>query len=286
MQQDLFITSLRSFDQQADFYNVKNVAQFLPYATDYQLQTNVLGPYVGDSPLEGTRILFTTPSTVTQAVSSYTNSESFTVGGTIGFIPPNLEVGGSVTIGTETTVTVPPVTILNRTNLFWATGIWDFLPVSPVRAALFDVTTGLLWKVDREIYPNGGEGDVELDIGFQSYIWPGPLGYLSSFCVVPTPFQTWDVKAPEITAVEPERVRRGGGSFLIKGAQMYPGIVSDVLLGGDPLAPANFVTIDDTEIRAVVPSGQKVGLTPVQVNTFFNGQTLPSNYDVKVDIRP
>ena len=153
------------------------------------------------------------------------------------------------------------------------------------------MTTGLLWKVDRGNYPNGGEGDVELQIQFQSFILrgndpPGSLAKLQSLCVVPTPFETWDVGAPEVTGVQPERVRRGGGSFLILGKQMYPGIVSDVLLGGDPLDPANFVTIDDTEIRAVVPSGQKVGLTPVQVNTFFNGQSLPSNNDVQVDIRP
>ena len=57
------------------------------------------------------------------------------------------------------------------------------------------------------------------------------------------------------------------------------------LLGGNPLPAANFVPIDDNHVRVVVPGGQKTGLTPVQVNTLFNGKTLPSNNDVKVDVR-
>ncbi len=52
------------------------------------------------------------------------------------------------------------------------------------------------------------------------------------------------------------------------------------------LPAANFVTVNDQEIKVVVPGSQKEGLTPMQVNAFFNGQTLPPNNDVEVDIRP
>ena len=42
----------------------------------------------------------------------------------------------------------------------------------------------------------------------------------------------------------------------------------------------------DAHVRVVVPGGQRTGLTRVQVNTLFNGTTLPSNNNVQVDIRP
>lgn len=64
-----------------------------------------------------------------------------------------------------------------------------------------------------------------------------------------------------ITSVDPTSARRGGGSFRILGEQMYPSIVADVLLGGDPLNSSNFVPIDDTEIKVVVPGGQRLGAT-------------------------
>ena len=67
---------------------------------------------------------------------------------------------------------------------------------------------------------------------------------------------------------------------------MYPSIVDSVLLGGDALPTTNFVPIDDTEIKATVPGSQALGLNPVQVNTFFNGQVLPSNNDVELDVEP
>ncbi len=50
-----------------------------------------------------------------------------------------------------------------------------------------------------------------------------------------------------ITSVEPATVQRGGGTFLIRGTRMYPGIVTNVLLGGDALPTSNFVPISDTE---------------------------------------
>jgi hypothetical protein len=51
-------------------------------------------------------MLFTEPSTVTSAVSSYTNSQSVTVSGGVGFGTDrfNIEASSSVTVGTETVV--------------------------------------------------------------------------------------------------------------------------------------------------------------------------------------
>lgn len=294
IQQDTFITSMRSFSQQSDYYYVDNYAQFVPSVSGYSLNTLVLRPFAGPdfepNSLLGTRILFSEPSTVTQAVSQYTNSRSTTVSGGIGFGSDgfNIEASASVTVGTDTTVTVPPVTIRNESNLGSALATWFFRPVSPNPSTLFDVATSFLWLVGRDVYPDGGEGGGELLSIFQSAINPDGQSVLQSNgqCVFPQPFPTWDVEAPHITSVEPEMVKRGGGSFLIHGEQMYPSIVSDVLLGGNALPTANFVTLDDTEIRVVIPSGQRLGETPVQVNTLFSGQTLTSNNDVDVNVRP
>jgi hypothetical protein len=295
IQQDLFISSLRSFDQQSDYYYVNNFVQYISNKSQYEFETNVSRPSAGTgfNDLLGTRLLFTEPGTTTEAVSQYTNSRSTTVSGGVGFGTSgfDVEASASVTVGTERTVSVPPVTIFNTPNLAGATPIWTFRPVTSVPGTLFDTLTSFLWIVDREVYPNGGEGIDNISSLFEARIRPKASQEeaflrLHGQCEFPVPFPTWEVTAPQIASVDPKSVRRGGGSFLILGEQMYPSIVSNVLLGGNALPSANFVTLDDKEIRVVVPGGQKVGLTPVQVNTFFNGQVLPSNNDVQVDIRP
>jgi hypothetical protein len=294
VQQDTFFTSLRSFSQQTDYYYVTNFAQFFPSVSNYSLETLVFRPFAGpdfefDS-LYGTRILFSEPSTVTQAVSQYTNSRSTTVSGGVGFGSDgfNVEASASVTVGTETTVVVPPVTIRNLSNLDTAGTLWNFRPVSAEPSTRFDFATSFVWLVRRDLYPDGGEGAGELLSLFQSAIIPDgqPRLRTNGQCLYPLPFPTWEVDAPVIARVEPATAKRGGGSFLIHGEQMYPSIVSDVLLGGNPLPQANYVTIDDAQIRVVVPGGQRLGATPVQVNTLFNGQTLPSNNNVEVNVRP
>ena len=297
IQQDIFLTKLRSFAQEQDYYYVNSFAQFVPRVSDYVFRSSVSRPTAGTgfNDLIGTRLLFTEPSTITEAVSQYTNSRSTTVTAGGGFSSTkgfNVEASVSVTVGTATTITVPPVTIFNTANLGTAVPQWTFAPANPIRNVLFDTGMAFLWIVERDIYPdpNGGEEGTELFSFFDSLIGPPSGGTsfvtLEGTCEFPVPFPTWDVTDPEIDRVEPMDVRRGGGAFRILGAQMYPSLVSDVLLGGDPLNTANFVPIDDTEIQVVVPGGQPVGETPVQVNTLFNGQTLPSNNDVEVNILP
>jgi hypothetical protein len=82
--------------------------------------------------------------------------------------------------------------------------------------------------------------------------------------------------------VEPTNVPSGGGAFLIHGTQMHPGIVSNVLLDRDALSTANYVPINDTESRVVVPGSQNPRPTPVQVNTTLQGKPMHSNNDVTV----
>jgi hypothetical protein len=138
-------------------------------------------------------------------------------------------------------------------------------------------------------HPPNGEPSGELLFTFRSFMQITSAFKqvdLNGQCAFYAPFPSWTVTNPQITEVDPTRVHRGGGTFLIVGSQLYPSIVSSVLLGGDPLPAPNVVPLDDSHVKVVVPSGAKVGLTPVQVNTFFNGSTLPSNSNVQVDIRP
>src|SRR3954466_6810697 len=102
------------------------------------------------------RILFSQPFTTTQYISEYTNSRSVSVSGTVGYQGPvpNVSATVSVTVGTSTTVTVPPVTILNRSNLATAETRWEFFPKDPVAGTVYETAENWVWYVDRDVYGN------------------------------------------------------------------------------------------------------------------------------------
>ena len=200
---------------------MNSFVQFNSSKSQYEFGTNVSRPTAGTSlnDLLGTRLLFTEPGTITEAVSQYTNSKSTTVSGGVGFGSSglNVEASASVTVGTERTVTVPPVTILNTSNLATATPIWTFKPVASVPGTLFDTLASFLWIVDRNVYPNGGEAIDNLFSFFDAQIRPKDSQdpaflTLHGQCDFPLPFPTWEVTAPQIASVDPKSVRRGGGA--------------------------------------------------------------------------
>ncbi len=294
MQQDVFVTSVRSFDAQRDYYYVQKFDQFRPRFDNYTaLYTAAGAPAVkvsenGYQRLEGTRLFFTEPDTTLSYVDSYTNSRETTVTGGVGFSGLSLEVRAelSVTVGKSTSVRVPPIEIRNISTPLNGVAGWQFYPQRAVGGLLYSTAESWVWYIDRDVYPDSGENLNELFSEYGAGIFGNHPLLHGDYCGFPPPFPTFVVGDPHIDSVEPAKTYRGGGTFLIHGEQMYPGIVSAVLLGGDPLAPANFVSLDDKTIRVVVPSGQKVGSTPVQVNTYFGGKTLFSNNNVKIDIRP
>lgn len=290
VQDDHFVTSGRSFDAQRDYYYVQDFPKYSSNRPPTALTAVSSQLYLRrpgsprNVPLNGMRILFSQPSTTTEYVSEYTNSRSTTISGTIGFDSdgPNISAGKSVTVGTSTTVTVPPVTIFNRANLATAETRWEFFPRNPVARALYDPAENWVWFVDRDVYGNT-PNDIP-EVLFGSAAQTGGV-YATDECAFPPPFQTFQIAAPMITSVDPATVQRGGGTFVIRGLRMYPGIVSDVLLGGDALPTSNFVRESDTEIKVVVPSNQRTGLTAVQVNTSVNGTVLPSNSNIRVNVK-
>ncbi len=289
VQDDHFVTSARSFDLQRDYYYVQDFPKFISNRAPRFLQARtgelfVRRPGSRDVPLNGNRILFSQPSTTTQFVSEYTNNRSVSVSGTVGYQGPvpNVSATVSVTVGTSTTVTVPPVTILNSANLVVGSTAWEFRPANPVARVLYDTAENWVWFVDRDVYGNA-PNDIPEVLFFSTAT--AEITSASDVCAFSPPFRTFEVAAPMITSADPATVQRGGGTFLIRGARMYPGIVSNVLLGGDALPTSNFVPVSDTEIRVVVPSNQKTGMNAIQVNTSFNGTALPSNSNVRVNVK-
>ena len=290
VQDDHFVTSARSFDQQRDYYYVQDFPKFIANTAPRRLFANggilfLRRPGFRDQPLDGTRILFSQPSTTTQFVSQYTNDRSTTVSGTVGFQGLSLNVSAtkSVTVGTSTTVTIPPVNIENRSNLSTSTTRWEFSPANPRPHVLYNPAENWVWFVDRRVYGDTPNDIREVLFSTSASTVNGTLA--SGFCAVPPPFSTFTITAPVITSADPATVQRGGGVFLIRGTQMYPGIVSNVLLGGDALPTSNFVPVSDTEIRVVVPSNQRTGSNAIQVNTSVNGTVLPSNSNISVNVQ-
>ena len=288
IQLDSYVLSIRSFDNLQDLYLVNNSLQFQ--------QGSFMGPtYAYEVQRFGATGVQNIPASVdftepaSQSVSvSYTNSESATVSGSVGFNQAqgvNASVGASVTVGTSHTVTVPPVLITNQTILSPPFPKWEFKPTdTSATNVLFSAQANWLWTVDKASYgADGGEGTTGRitfvsAMGIDSFVGQ-PL------CAsVPYPFPEWDVSNPQITSVSPTSASNNGGAFTINGAQLYPGLVTAVLLGGNALPMANFVTKSDTAIQVTVPSSVSTGQQPVEVETTFNGQTLPSNSNVTIDI--
>ena len=289
VQDDYFVTSLRNFDLQRDYYYLQNFPQIISYrpAASFNVasfQPFVRQPGLRDRPLNGTRLFFSEPATTTQFISEYTNSRSTTVSASVGYSGgfPEVSTSVSVTVGNSTTVTVPPLTILNQADLASGSARWEFRPANPRANVLYGPAESWVWFIDRDIY---GDTPNEIPEVFSNFRAGTRDTDIQAVCGFPPPFPTFSVGAPEITSVSPETVQRGGGTFLIRGTQMYPGIVRNVLLGGDALPSANFVRISDTEIRVVVPSNQRTGPNAIQVNTSFNGTVLPSNTNVRVNVK-
>ncbi len=291
VQDDFFVTSMRNFDSQRDYYYVQDFPQIRSYRAWDSFSSGGSTPWVRRYPdsdrervLTGTRILFSEPATTTAYVSEYTNARSTTISASVGYSSgfPEVSTSVSVTVGNSTTVTVPPVTIRNQSNLGSGTTRWDFHPANPRLNVLYSTAESWIWFIDRDVY---GDTPNETREVFSHLNSGTGFTTINGVCGFPPPFPTFEVGAPQITSVDPEAVQRGGGTFLIRGARMYPGILRNVLLGGDALPPANFVPINDREIRVVVPSSQNTGPNPIQVNTSFNGSVLPSNSDVNVNVR-
>ena len=291
VQLDSYVLSVRSFDNDQDLYLVNNELQF-------QQGTDKTPVYIFGVTRFGStgvpdltaRTSFTEPDSQNVTVS-YTNSDSLTVTGTIGFDATNgfnASVSTSATVGTSTTKSEPPVVIENLSKLLPPYPYWQFTPTdTTTTGVLFSAEASWVWTVDQASYgADGGEGTTGR-ITFLTNIGVNGNGDFIGQPVcssVPYPFSEWNVTAPQISSLSATSVPRGGGTFTINGTAMYPGLVVTVLLGGNALPVTNYVAKSDTALQVTVPSSAPIGTQqPVVVETTFNGQTLTSN-SMPIDI--
>ena len=223
---------------------------------------------------------FDDPPTTTTFESSYSNSSSVTVSGSVGFDAdgPNVTAGGQVTTSEQTTYSVPATTILNESDTAMAEPMWEFTPQS-LQGADFQVAPTWTWYVPRDAYPSGGTGSGEIFVDHLAGSSRASPGNPAQQCHVPYPFSAWTVDPPQLSSLDPTSTEIDGGQFTITGQFLYPGSVTAVLIGGTaiPLS-TNVDLVDDTTIEVTVGGvNLRPGTYPVQVNTQFNGENRFSN---------
>jgi hypothetical protein len=207
VQADLFITSVRafqtnSFTKDEDFYQVLLDAQIqnsdskeIDSPNDVILIGGIDGEIPGnngsanENRIGNASILLTAPPTEVNFVSSYSNSESTTVSGTVGFqgATPEISASVSVEVGSSYTTNVLPTQILNRSDPTRASANWLFTPqVIPARGN-FTPTASWIWNIPRDAYPLGGDQS-----GGGISIFIVPVDNMSASCNAPYPYPSWD----------------------------------------------------------------------------------------------
>ena len=106
---------------------------------------------------DAVELLFTDPATQTVTGASYTNSQSTTLTESVGFNQSqgfNASVSESTTVGSSQTVSVPPIQIVNQSDVATGDAAWDFTAANNALPAGADFTpqTQWLWIVNREDY--------------------------------------------------------------------------------------------------------------------------------------
>jgi hypothetical protein len=182
-------------------------------------------------------------------------------------------------VGQSQTVNVPPVIIENLTELRPPFPKWQFTPTNTsATGVLFAAQASWVWTVDQTAYGTDGGKGTAGTITFVSGIGIDNFVGQPLCASAPYPFPEWTVSKPQITGVNPTSASNNGGTFTINGAQMYPGLVTAVLLGGNALPVTNYTTNSDTVIQVTgVPNTVSTGSQPVVVETTFNNQALASN---------
>ena len=147
---------------------------------------------------------FADPPTATTFESSYSNSSSVTVSGSVGFDAdgPNVTAGGQVTTSEETTYSVPATTILNESDLAIAEPKWEFTPQS-LQGADFQVAPTWTWYVPRDAYPTGGTGSGEIFFNHFAGLIDGERHRRGARPTMPRPLSFLGLDGQSAPAIEP-----------------------------------------------------------------------------------
>lgn len=293
MTQDVYVTGARSFLNSEDIYYLQNMLQYTQGSSgdpDYGYQVTRFGATGIIDFAEG--LSQSQPATVTAFQSSFTNSTTETIDASVGFNAsqgPYGTVGGSVSHGQSVGFTIPPTIILN--NSVNPLPAWAFHRQNTAGSD-YNPQTSWFWTVAWDDYADGGQGSTGR-LGFTSQLSMGdPADFVAEFaCAVPYPFEgILDVGEPTITGVSPTKVPQGQ-KFTITGAELYPGLVNAILLGGTSVGDTNFTANGETSpgsgiftIDVILPGAQTTGNNTVVAQQTFNSQARFSNDDITVDV--
>lgn len=297
---DVYVYGMRNFSDMgcgscsspgADYYLVQQYMTANPTSGNTFLanasQATLVEASSGDEIDESISGLeFTDPQTVTTVETSYTNDSSTTVSGSVGVNSdgPNVTAGGSVTSGQSTTYSMPATTIKNGSEDLTPT--WEFIPQNFTPGFSYAYSPTWTWFIPQDAYPHGGTGSGQItwQNGYGIFNFSSTGLFVDGIewfrnCNVTYPFSAWTVSPPQLTNLNPPTTQKDGGQVTITGEFLYPGSVTAVLIGGQPInLGTNVDLMDDMTIKVTLGNlTLAAGTYPVQVNTQFNGQNRFSN---------
>jgi len=260
------IWDARSFHNQMDFYYdlqevdyTNGTGQAPWHNTTYSVISNPSGEV----------LLFQPSPESTQQTTSVTSGVSESIGASVGFNQAqgfNVSLSASTTITNSKTVSVPPLQIQDLAVLKYGIPEWRYIPSNPQPAGTtLTFYNQWIWGVPFSSYSSGQK---QLELYTESYEYINGMDAAGAVynVRVPLPFgDTFKILKPTVTGVSSPTVRPGD-TFTITGTGLYPSLVTSVLIGGQPLTPAQYATVSDTAITVVAPDLQGSDL-PVVIKT-------------------
>ena len=289
--QDVYVTGVRSFLNSQDIYYVQNeltYEQGSSTETSYGYNVTRFGA-TGVTNFGLGALSQPQPATQTAFVSSITNSTTTGLQTSVGFngMGPTATVGTSVTFGRAVQLSIPPTQITNNSRD--PLPEWNFTRQNT--AGDFNPQTSWFWTVNWGDYADGGEGTTGR-IQFTSEVSMfDDFVALNACATVPYPFSgILEVNAPTVTDFVDPTTGTAITSvpqqqqFKIVGTNLFNGLVTGVLLGGDALPEANYTVNVDSSITVTVPGNQDTGSNTVVVQQTFDNIERQSDASQSIEV--
>jgi hypothetical protein len=282
------VFSARSFTNHQDLYYIQQEVDFTNFeSADKGTWAAAIGNYAPTS-IGGLNPLTLQPSPQSNpGTTTLTNSVSNTISGSIGWNESqgfNASVGFSVTVANTTSTTVPPIEIAYSGNPKIGSTQWVYTQPGSINN---EQTTTLyqqwIWVVPFAQEQNSPDISFQTEAGlsYNSSGAPVPNVTLDMSTIIPLPFgSTFTLTKPNVTGVSPMTVQPGD-LFTIEGTGLYPSLIQNVFIGGQPVNMANVVPISDTEIEILAPNTPRNRPQSVVVRTNLGF----SNNNVKIIIQ-
>jgi hypothetical protein len=274
------VWGVRSFQNNTDFYYVLQEVDYRSpgiFPISNTIGSSLSSPVVSPGP----GLIQTTPAS-TYCSQSTTSGVTWNIGGSTGYNEQqgfNGALTGGVSVSNSKTITCPNFQIVNVSNPVTGDLEWFY---QGLPSGLVSFYNQWIWEVpfsaygsrqDTMVFPSKTNNDWivgHLNVALNSSV-PAPFGKVQS------------LQNPAVTKVSPNCVRPGD-TFVITGTNLYPSLVSSVLIGGTALSSSEFTPAThkniDTKITVVAPK-QLGNDQPVVVQTGVN----ISNSNISIDIQ-